>query len=83
MNYAKCEKLIKRLIVGGSVTLVISIVSRSPLLLVFGFICILAALPMKVIFWRCPYCSAPLPWWKEKYKNFPYRCRQCGNEIEI
>ena len=66
----------------GSIFVVIAIIRMSLILVILGFICILVTLPIKAMWWKCPYCSAPLPWRKMKPNNYHYRCMQCGKEIE-
>ena len=83
MNYKTCSKIIKILLVIGVVSLAVAFIVKSMALLVLGFTFTLIVFPIKLIWWKCPFCGEKLPWGKKKKKNYPYRCPKCGNEIRL
>lgn len=82
MNYIKCKKMIAFLVVIGCVVLLFALLRGSMALLLIGFALILISLPIKMLYWRCPHCGAPLPWSRLGKGAYSYRCNVCGNEIE-
>jgi len=83
MNYKNCHKVIFRLDMAGLLLLACAYFIHSPFVAYIGFACIIIGMPIKLTYWRCPYCRTPLPFSPPKKGPYLYRCTGCGAELDI
>jgi len=65
----------------GCILMLFGFLLRMAVLFYAGFVLLLLALPLQIIFWRCPDCKTRLPEGIRKGR-YAYRCTNCGKEIE-
>jgi len=84
MDYKKCDKTVNVLCICAILIMGIALLAKSVLLWGLGSVCVLMPLPIRISYWKCPHCAAPLPWDRRiRQGKYPYRCTHCGKEIEF
>lgn len=91
INYKNCHAVVYGMIVCGALMWILSAVWRvkfhyvSVVLAYLGGIFVGLPYFIKWMYWKCPFCRKPLPWWFPRggVYQYRYRCVYCGKDIEL